>query len=125
MSQLKRVQKAMQDGEWHTLEALSKALGIGEACLSAHIRSLRKPKHGSWTVERSHHEDADRNKCFHYRLRLPVSKTVKPPRAIERLPEATRQDLAQMVAGFARDLAFAVVEKRLDEMRRVSLRMRP
>lgn len=107
MHQLERVQKAMQDGEWHTLGALSKALDIGEACLSAHIRSLRKPKYGGWTVLRSHHEDASHNKCFHYKLLPPLPRKSR----------TVSTDVTMLALNFARDLALALVDKRLKEMR--------
>jgi hypothetical protein len=71
MGQLERVERAMLDGEWHTLAELSKRLRIGEACLSAHIRSLRKPKHGGRTVERAYME-GDKGRCHHYRLAVPL-----------------------------------------------------
>lgn len=51
-TQLKRVQAAMLDGEWHTLAELAARCGGSEAAISARIRDFRKPKFGGHTVER-------------------------------------------------------------------------
>jgi hypothetical protein len=50
--QLHRGFEVMQDGNWHTLEALRHAIGGSEAGISARIRDLRKPQFGNHTVER-------------------------------------------------------------------------
>jgi hypothetical protein len=50
--QLESVRRVMADGAWRTLRELSEATGCPEASVSARLRDLRKPKFGSWTVER-------------------------------------------------------------------------
>lgn len=42
----------MSDGRWHTLADISNKTGHPEASVSARLRDLRKPKFGSFIVER-------------------------------------------------------------------------
>lgn len=44
----------MKDGRWRTLERISDVTGIKETSVSARLRDLRKPEHGSFTVDRQH-----------------------------------------------------------------------
>ena len=44
----------MQDGRWRSLKAISEALGIGEASVSAQLRHLRKARFGSMVVDKQH-----------------------------------------------------------------------
>lgn len=44
----------MKDGRWRTLERISEVTGIKEPSVSARLRDLRKPQHGSYTVDRNH-----------------------------------------------------------------------
>lgn len=110
MAQLERVERAMLDGEWHTLAELSKRLRIGEACLSAHIRSLRKPKHGSWKVERSYME-GDKGRCYHYRL------AVTKPFDVEAIVQEVMRDLLERtVFPLTLRLTGALAHHRADEI---------
>ncbi len=52
--QLARVRGAMMDGNWHTLRELSERLGDPEASVSARLRDLRKPRFGSYIVNRAY-----------------------------------------------------------------------
>lgn len=50
--QVQDVFNFMSDGRWHTLHDISNKTGHPEASVSARLRDLRKPKFGSFTVER-------------------------------------------------------------------------
>jgi len=43
---------------WHTLEYLSRTLGYPEASISAQLRHLRKPRFGSYVVEKRRRANA-------------------------------------------------------------------
>ena len=47
---LDRVYDYMRDGRWRTLEEISYACDGSEASVSARLRDLRKPKHGSHDI---------------------------------------------------------------------------
>lgn len=47
-----RVLAFMRDGQWHTLEAISKTTGDPEASVSARLRDLRKERFGAHLIER-------------------------------------------------------------------------
>jgi len=65
---LERVLAFMLDHKWHTLQEIHKATQPGtEASVSARLRDLRKPKHGSYTVDR---ERVCRG-LHHYRIPRP------------------------------------------------------
>lgn len=51
-NQLSRVKKAIHSGEWKTLKQLSEETGDPEASISAQLRHLRKPRFGSFVIER-------------------------------------------------------------------------
>jgi hypothetical protein len=44
----------MQDGEWRTLSEISQTTGDPQASISAQLRHLRKPRFGSFRVEREY-----------------------------------------------------------------------
>ena len=115
MAQLDRVERAMLDGEWHTLAALSKRLRIGEACLSAHIRSLRKPKHGGWIVERAYMEsDESAGRCFHYRL---LTVPMLNDTDIEDIVQKVLRDvLEKAVFPTVLDMVKPIADRRSDEI---------
>ena len=52
--QIARVFRLMSDGQYKTLREIATATGDGEASISAQLRHLTKPKHGS------HHKDKRR-----------------------------------------------------------------
>jgi hypothetical protein len=64
--QLQRVIRCMQDGEWRTLDQISRATGDPPASVSARLRDLRKPQFGSHEVDR---EYVSRG-LWRYRLRM-------------------------------------------------------
>ena len=51
-TQLRRVFHYMADGQEHTLAEIAEATGGSEASVSARLRDFRKPRFGSWVVER-------------------------------------------------------------------------
>lgn len=70
MSQLKRVFDVMADGSWHTLPEIAAAAGGSEPSVSARLRDLRKPKFGSYGIERRRRVELDARAGLHeYRLR--------------------------------------------------------
>lgn len=52
-AQLERVKQIMSDGQYRTLNELSKLANGPEASVSARLRDLRKDKFGGYTVERT------------------------------------------------------------------------
>lgn len=50
--QLSRVLGLMGDGRWRSLADITRATGAPPASVSARLRDLRKPKFGSYQVER-------------------------------------------------------------------------
>lgn len=64
-TQLLAVLMAMLDGEWRTLEQVSRITGAPEASVSARLRDLRKAALGAWRVER---ERARSSGPFWYRV---------------------------------------------------------
>jgi hypothetical protein len=51
-AQMNRVFRAMQDGQWRTLEQIASLTGDPAASVSAQLRHLRKPRFGGFTVNR-------------------------------------------------------------------------
>jgi hypothetical protein len=67
--QLKRVFGVMVKGGWYTLSELSARTGDrSEAALSARLRDLRKPKFGSFEIERRRRGEASAG-LWEYRLK--------------------------------------------------------
>ena len=62
--QARDVYEVMKDGEWRSLSAIAAHTGHPEASISARLRDLRKPKFGSFTVERRYIEKG----LYHYRV---------------------------------------------------------
>ena len=50
--QLGRVFDLMRDGDWRTLREIASATGDPESSVSAQLRNLRKPRFGSYVVEK-------------------------------------------------------------------------
>ena len=61
-----RVLAFLRDSQWHTLSQIAEATGDPEASVSARLRDLRKPRFGSYVVERQYVERG----LFRYRLRV-------------------------------------------------------
>lgn len=56
----------MKDGSWHTLPEIAAGTGDPEASISARLRDLRKPRFGSYVVDRRRRSQG----LFEYRLRV-------------------------------------------------------
>ena len=69
-NQLLRVKAAIASGQWKTLSELAHETGDPEASISAQLRHLRKPRFGSFNIERRHVS----NGLYQYRL----NKEVQP-----------------------------------------------
>jgi hypothetical protein len=68
--QLGRIYKCMIDGRWRTLEEISQITGDGESSISAQLRHLRKPKFGSYEVQKKIRGDR-KNGLYEYRVLSP------------------------------------------------------
>lgn len=53
-AQHQRVLAALRNGSWWTLASLSEQTGDPEASVSARLRDLRKPRFGSYLIEREY-----------------------------------------------------------------------
>lgn len=53
-NQLQRVKAAINCGQWKTLGQLEQETGDPQASISAQLRHLRKPRFGSYSIERRH-----------------------------------------------------------------------
>lgn len=69
-NQLIRVFQLMHDQRWRTLQEIAAATGDPPASVSAQLRHLRKPRFGSWCVERRARGDRARG-LFEYRVLPP------------------------------------------------------
>ena len=67
-----RVQGAMSDASWKTLSEIAAITKDPEASISAQLRHLRKPRFGSWIVEKRARGDRA-NGLYEYRLLRPKS----------------------------------------------------
>ena len=65
--QYKRVFDFMADGQWRTLDEISRATGDQHQSISARLRDFRKSRFGNHTVERRPRGDRERG-LFEYRL---------------------------------------------------------
>jgi hypothetical protein len=69
LRQMGRVFDVMADGNWHALAEIAERTGDPPASVSAQLRHLRKPQHGSWIIERR--SSGVSAALFLYRLRNP------------------------------------------------------
>lgn len=69
--QLGRVYDLMIDGKFRTLREIAATTGDPESSVSAQLRHLRKPKHGSYIVERRPCGDRTHG-LFEYQLKKPL-----------------------------------------------------
>ena len=72
-SQMGRVFAVMRFGRWLTLKEIAAVTGDPEASISAQLRHLRKPRFGSYRVDRRPRGDR-RLGMFEYRLALPAGR---------------------------------------------------
>lgn len=70
-TQLDRVRESMVCGTWRTLSEIEAITGDPSASISAQLRHLRKPRFGSWRVEKQRRGDPS-NGLFEYRILKPV-----------------------------------------------------
>lgn len=68
--QLGRVYDCMSDGQFRTLQEIAQITHDPEASISAQLRHLRKPRFGSYVVERQHRGDRS-DGLYEYRLLKP------------------------------------------------------
>lgn len=82
--QFRRVRALMSDGAWRTLAEIAQRVDAPEASVSARLRDLRKPRFGSFVVERR--RVAGAKGLWEYRVLRspPVVATVGPPTWPER-----------------------------------------
>jgi hypothetical protein len=66
-TQLLRVLNALKSGAWLTLPELHTATSDPISSISAQIRHLRKPEHGSYTIKKRRRGAAERG-LYEYRL---------------------------------------------------------
>ena len=73
-----RVRDAMLDQQWRTYSEIASITGDPENSISAQLRHLRKPRFGSWLVERRPRGNRDGG-LFEYRLLAPPPGAPPPP----------------------------------------------
>lgn len=64
------IRDLMLDEEWRTLEEIHKSTGFPQSSISAQLRHLRKPRFGSFVVERRARKDRARG-LYEYRVLMP------------------------------------------------------
>jgi len=69
LKQHERVRNYMINQDWKSLPEISFATGDPEASVSAQLRHLRKPRFGSYTVDKRRRADAG---LWEYRVRAAV-----------------------------------------------------
>lgn len=69
--QVFRVFVTMIRGRWRTLQEITRITGDPEASVSAQLRHLRKPRFGSYIVEKRH-RGAESSGLYEYRLLPPA-----------------------------------------------------
>lgn len=69
-SQLGRVYDCMRDHKWRTLDEIQAATKDPAASISAQLRHLRKPRFGTYRVEKRHRGDPEQG-LFEYRVLPP------------------------------------------------------
>lgn len=72
-SQLGKVFDCMRDRAWRTLSEIQGRTGQPQASISAQLRHLRKPRFGSYIVEKRNRGDRERG-LFEYRLLPPAAR---------------------------------------------------
>jgi hypothetical protein len=80
--QLGQIFSVMMDGSWRTLAEISLATRQPEASVSAQLRHLRKPRFGSYVVEKRP-LGARKAGCFQYRLLAADGTAIKVVKPVE------------------------------------------
>ncbi len=85
LNQIQRIYMVMEPGQWSTLEEIAAMTGDPAASISAQLRHLRKPRFGSFEVQRR----ARGGRLYEYRLVVkdagstaPTSKGGSPAEAV-------------------------------------------
>jgi hypothetical protein len=92
-NQLGRVFQCMRDGEWRTLDEIHKTtLGEPVASISAQLRHLRKPRFGSYRVEKRHRGDPAHG-LFEYRLLPPDGRIQREVPDVADLKDVTHAEI--------------------------------
>lgn len=65
--QHERIRDLMRDGVWRSLGEIAECTGYPEASISAQLRHLRKPRFGSWRVEKRRRGEQPRG-LYEYRV---------------------------------------------------------
>lgn len=92
-NQLGRIYNLMRDHAWRTLEEIHERTGEPIASVSAQLRHLRKPRFGSYRVERRHRGEPAHG-LFEYRVLPPdgrVEHVVPDIPDLKGVPEEFRQ----------------------------------
>ena len=76
--QMERIRLTMSDGEWRTLPEISALTGDPEASISAQLRHLRKPRFGSFDVQKRRRGDWETG-LWEYRVLPPTHAEYAPP----------------------------------------------
>jgi hypothetical protein len=92
-----RIRDFMLDGRWRSLAEISAALGDPAASVSAQLRHLRRPRFGSYIVERQARGDR-KHGLFEYRLLKPDVEDVAVPskRSLREEVAELRQENAEL-----------------------------
>ena len=94
--QLIRIRALMRDGQWRTLAEIARDTGDPQASISAQLRHLRKPRFGSWVVEKRS-RGVRKDGLYEYRLLPPdplaANDTLAGGTMVE-VPNATELALA-------------------------------
>ncbi len=97
----------MLDGAWRTVSEISEVTGDPQPSVSAQLRHLRKPRFGSYIIERRSRGDRKRG-LFEYRLLVPDVEDVPAPERksdketiaeLRRENARLREQLAQVQGG--------------------------
>lgn len=75
-AQVFRIFVAMISGNWRTLREIAQITGDPEASISAQLRHLRKPRFGSYNLEKRHRGEPAQG-LYEYQLEPPTPPT--PP----------------------------------------------
>lgn len=70
-AQVFRIFVAMISGDWRTLREIAQITGDPEASISAQLRHLRKPRFGSYLLEKRHRGDPAGG-LYEYQLKAPA-----------------------------------------------------
>ena len=96
--QHERIRDLMLDGEWRTVEQIAASTGDPENSIQAQLRHLRKPRFGSFIVEKKR----SGNGLYRYRVRSRTEGDGEPPK--ERTSKNARRvrELETLCEGIAK-----------------------